>query len=166
MSEGHAYSISMANTTIVADATLIIVHTASAVSSRASRIEVLSVRVGCAGVTASQNLGILIAQKASAFGTYTSATPQSMELGGNASGISGGTAGAAATAGVDASAEGAGTVTNMLADAFNVLTGWLYIPVPESRPNLNPDTALIVKIVGTPTVLTGWFADLVYRELN
>lgn len=159
------YSISMSNTTIVADATIVILRAAAAASTRASVLEVLGVRVGQQGVTTNQQLGILIAQKVSAFGTYTAATPAPLTVGGAASGISGSTSGAAAGAGVDASAEGAGTVTNIIADSFSCLNGWLWVPTPEERILIQPDQAVIVKLVGTPGTLTGWSANLTFREI-
>jgi hypothetical protein len=158
------YTISMGNTTIVADATLIILHTAAANATRGSTLELLSARIGQQGVTTNQQLGVMLAQKASAFGTYTAATPAPHYIGGVASGITGGTAGAAGTAGVDASAEGAGTVTPIIQDSFSCLNGWLWVPTPEERIVLLPDTALILKIVGTPGTLTGWSADLTFVE--
>lgn len=165
MAAGHVYTVLMANTTIVADATLVIVHSASAIGTRGSNLEILRAGVGQNGTATSQQLGIMIAQKASAFGTYTSTTPANHRIGGPASGISGGTAGAAATAGTDASAEGAGTVTPIIQDGFNNLTGWLWVPTPEERIVLTPDTAVILKIVGTPTTLTNWSAYLTFLEL-
>lgn len=160
------YAVSMSNTTIVADATLVAIRAAAAAATRGSVLEILSVRVGCQGVTTNQQLGILLADKATAFGTMTAATPAALSLGGAASGITGGTAQAAATAGVDASAEGAGAVTNIVADSFSVLAGWLWVPTPEERilllPGSNP---FIVKIVGTPGTLTGWSANVIFREV-
>ena len=166
MSAGHIYSVTMQNQTIVADGTLVIVHTASAIGTRASRIIVMRAWVGQQATETSDQLGVMVAQKASAFGTYTSTTPVSHEIGGTASGIAGGTAGAAATSGTDASAEGAGTVTPIVYDGFNNLTGWLWVPTPEERIVLNPDTAVIVKIVGTPATLTNWSAGLTFEEVN
>lgn len=163
---GHVYSVSMSDTTIVADATLVIIHTASASSSRASIIEILRAWVGQRGTDTSDQLGILIAQKASVFPTVTSATPSPHQIGGNASGITGGTAGAAGTAGVDASAEGAGTVTTIIADSFNNLNGWAWIPTPEERLILAPDTAVILKLVGTPGTVTNWYAGITFQEIN
>ena len=154
----------MSNTAIVADATLLIIHSASANASRGSTLEILSARIGQQGVTTNQQLGVILGGKASAFGTYTSATPSPHYIGGVASGITGGTAGAAGTAGVDASAEGAGTVTPIIQDSFSCLNGWLWIPTPEERIILLPDTAIILKIVGTPGTLTGWSCDMTYRE--
>ena len=159
------YDVGMSNATVVANATLIIVHSATGVN-RGSILEVLRVTVTQQGTATSQQLGVIVGQKASAFGTYVGATPSPSTLGGAASGIASGTAGAAATAGVNASAEGAGAVTNYYAEGFNNLNGFLWVPVPEERLIVPPDTAVIVKLVGTPTTLTGWNANLVYMELN
>lgn len=160
------YTIAMENTTIVADATLIILRAATAWSSRASLLEVLRISVSQVETETQQQLGIILGQKASAFGTYTSATPASRNIGGPASGISGGTSGAAATAGVDASAEGAGAVTAGPSEGFSNLAGFLWVPTPEERILIGPDQAFIVKLRGTPTTLTGWNAHLTFQELN
>jgi hypothetical protein len=157
----------MSNTTIVADATLVAIRAAAAASTRGSVLEILSVRVAQQGVTTNQQLGILLASKATAFGTMsTGVTPAPLSIGGAASGIAAGTAQAAATAGVDASAEGAGTVTTIVADSFSCLNGWLWIPTPEERIILLPGSdPFIVKIVGTPGTLTGWSANVIFREI-
>lgn len=158
------YTVLMENQTIVADATLIIVHTAAAIGTAGSMIEVLRVNVSQQGTSTAQQLGVIIAKKVTAFGTYTATTPQPHWLGAAASGITGKTDGAAAGAGTDASAEGAGTVTPIISEGFNNLSGYLWVPTPEERMILTPDTALIVKIRGTPTTLTGWNAYLTYIE--
>lgn len=160
------YTITMENQTIVADATLAILRAATAWSSRASLLEVLRVSVSQQGTSTSQQLGIILGQKASAFGTYTSTTPAPKNVGGVASGIAGSTSAAAASAGTDASAEGAGTVTSSFAEAFNNLNGYLWVPTPEERIWIGPDLAFIVKLRGTPTTLTGWNAALTFREVN
>jgi len=160
----QAYSVASSNTTIVADATLVIIHTASTLV-RGSSIEILRCWASQHGTSTSQNLGMLIAQKATAFPTVTSTTPSPLTLGGPASGITGGTAGAAGTAGTDASAEGGGAVTNIITDGFNNLNGFLWVPTPEERLRLPSDTAVILKIVGTPTTLTGWDFGVIYQEL-
>lgn len=160
------YSVTMQNQTIVADATLVIIHTDSTLATGGSNIEILRAWVGQIETETSQQLGVMLALKASAFGTYTSTTPQGHFIGGRASGIIGGTAGAEGTAGTDASAEGAGTVTPIIYDGFNNLNGWLYVPVPEERIWVPADTAIILKIVGTPATLTGWSAGITYIERN
>jgi hypothetical protein len=162
----QSYAITLANATVVADATLVILRSATSYSSRASVNEVLRIVVSQNGTSTSQQLGIIVAQKASAFGTYTSATPSPLSIGTVASGISGSTSGAAAGAGTNASAEGAGTVTNIWSDGFNNLNGYLWIPTPDERIIIGPDLALIVKLRGTPTTLTGWNATVIFRELT
>jgi hypothetical protein len=162
----YKYTIAMENQTVVADETLIILRAATAVSSRASVLEVERIVVSQQGTSTSQQLGVILAQKASAFGTYTSTTPQPHMIGGPASGITGSTSGAAAGAGTDASGEGAGTATTLIPDAFNNLNGYLWVPTPEERIIILPDIAFIVKLRGTPTTLTGWNAYLTYVEIN
>jgi hypothetical protein len=161
------YSVPMSNTTILTDATLVAIRAAAAATTRAAILEILSVRVGQQGVTVNQQLGILLASKATAFGTMsTGVTPSPLSMGGAVSGITSGTAQAAGTAGIDASAEGAGTVSTIVADSFSCLNGWLWVPTPEERILLLPGSdCFIVKIVGTPNTLTGWSADVIFREI-
>jgi hypothetical protein len=158
------YTVVMENQTIVADATLVIVHAASSWGTAGCLLEVVRCTISQNETETSNQLGAILARKVSAFGTYTSTTPTPHVLGAAASGIAGGTAGAAATAGTDASAEGAGTVTTIHAEGFNNLNGWLWVPTPEERVLIGPDQAVIVKIRGTPSTLTGWNATLTYLE--
>jgi hypothetical protein len=160
------YSVTMQNQTIVADATLVIIHTDSTLATGGSTIEILRAWVGNQTTEASDQLGIILGSKVTAFGTYTSTTPVGHFVDGRVSGIVGGTAGAEGTAGTDASAEGAGAVTPIIYDGFNNLNGWLWVPVPEERIILTSDKAIVLKIVGTPAVLTGWSAGITYHELN
>ena len=158
------YTVTMENQTIVADATLAIVHAAAAWGTAGSLLEIARVTVSQQGTSTSQQLGVILGRKVSAFGTYTSTTPVPHIIGAAASAIAGGTAGAAATAGTDATAEGAGTVTTIHTEGFNNLTGYLWVPTPDETVWLGPDQAFIVKIRGTPTTLTGWNATLTFLE--
>lgn len=158
------YTVVMENQTIVADATLIIVHAAAAWGTAGSLLEVARVTVTQQGTSTSQQLGVILAKKVTAFGTYTATTPQPHAIGAPASGITGKTDGAAAGAGTDASAEGAGTVTAIHTEGFNNLSGYLWVPTPDETIWIGPDQAFIVKIRGTPTTLTGWNATLTYLE--
>jgi hypothetical protein len=160
------YSVTMQNQTIVADATVVIIHTDSTLATRSSTIMILRAWIGQQASETSDQLGIILGLKASAFGTYTSTTPQPHFVNGPASGIAGGTAGAEATSGTDASAEGAGTVTPIIYDGFNNLNGWLWVPTPEERLIVPTDTAVILKIVGTPAALGNWSAGITFQELN
>lgn len=161
------YVVAMQDQTIVASATLAIIHTEATSGNRGSLIEILRMYVSQQGTATSQQLGVQIGTKASAFGTYTSTTPQPyiMTSGAAASAITGGTAGAESTAGTDASAEGAGTFTAYWTEGFNNLNGWLWVPTPEERIRVGPDTAIALKLLGTPTTLTNWNAGIVYREV-
>ena len=163
---GAVYTVSMADTTIVANATLVIIHADSTAASRGSLLEILRAGVSQNGTATSQQLGIILGYKATAYPTVTSVTPTPHVAGGVASAIVGATTGAEATCGVDASAEGAGAVTNVFQDGFNNLNGWLWVPTPEERLILLPDQAIIVKMVGTPTTLTNWNAYITFREIN
>lgn len=158
------FTVVMENQTIVADATLVIVHAATSWGTAGCLLEVVRATISQNETETSQQLGAILARKVSAFGTYTSTTPTPKIIGAAASGITGGTAGAAGTAGTDASAEGAGTVTTIHAEGFNNLNGWLWVPTPEERVWVGPDQAVIVKLRGTPTTLTGWNATLDFLE--
>jgi len=158
------YTVPMLNQTIVGDATLVIIHTPTSGVAAGSHIEILRASVSQMTSATSQQLGVIVGTKATAFGTYTATTPVPTTPGTSASGITGGTAGAAGTAGTDATAEGAGTVTPMFEEGFNNLSGWLWIPTEEERPLLLNDQAFILKLVGTPTTLTNWNAHVTYQE--
>lgn len=160
------YVLGGANLTVLADATLAYIRAATAWASRGSLLEILRVEVDQQGTTTSQQLGIILGQKATAFGTYVAATPSPVALGTIASAIAGGTAGAAATAGVNASSEGAGAVTNVKSHGFNNLNGFLWVPTPEDTIWVGPDLSFIVKLRGTPTTLTGWNVNVTFRELT
>ena len=158
------YTVVMENQTIVADATLVIVHAAAAWGTAGCLLEVVRCTISQNETETSQQLGAIIGRKVTAFGTYTSTTPTPHFLGAAASAIAGGTAGAAATAGTDASAEGAGAVTTVHTEGFNNLNGFLWVPTPEERLFVGPDQAVVLKIRGTPATLTGWNATLTYIE--
>ena len=158
------YTVVMENQTIVADATLVIVHAAATWGTAGSLLEVVRCTISQNETETSQQLGAIIARKVTAFGTYTSTTPTPHAIGGPASGIAGGTSGAAATAGTDASAEGAGATTVIHTEGFNNLNGFLWVPTLEERLFVGPDQAVVLKLRGTPTTLTGWNATLTYIE--
>lgn len=160
------YSVTMQNQTIVADATLVIIHTESTANASGSVIQILRAWCGNQASETSDQLGVILGVKASAFGTYTSTAPVPHRAGGPATGITGGTAGAESTSGTDASAEGAGAVTPIIYDGFNNLNGWLWVPTPEERITVPADTAIILKIVGTPGALGNWNAGITFQEMT
>lgn len=161
-----AYAVNMADQTIVANGTLVIIRAAALIATAGGMLRILRAWAGQHGTATSQNLGIMLARKEAAFGTYTSTTPVPLTIAGEASPITGGTAGAAGTAGTDASAEGAGAVTPLIHDGFNNLNGWLWVPTPEERIIISPDQAVILKLVGTPTSLVNWNAGMIFEPAN
>lgn len=160
------YSVVMANQTIIASSDMVIIHTDSTLATGGSNIRILRAWCSQNAVETSEQLGIQLALQASAFGTYSSATPRPHFVGGRVSGIVGGTTGAEGTAGVDASANAAGAKTEIIYDGFNNLNGWLWVPTPEERIIVPADTAIVLAMVGTATTLTGWNAGITYEELN
>jgi hypothetical protein len=102
-----------------------------------------------------------------AFPTLVSATPSKLKINDPASEITGGTAGAAGTAGINASAEGAGGKTVMHQDAFNVLNGWLWVPTPPETIVVNAKTAAGFGLHFPVAALTlaNWAFGVVFREI-
>ena len=162
---GRAFTIGMEDLTIIADATLVFVHAESAVATQGSLLELIRAEAGQVGSDASDQIGISIGRKESAYPTLTTATPRPHAIGGSASGIVGGTSGVAGTCGVDASAEGAGTYTPIYPLGFNNLNGYLWVATPEERILIPVDQAVALKIDGTPTSLINWYASLTFLEL-
>ena len=160
------YSVTMQNQTIIASSDMVIIHTDSTLGTRGSTIRILRAWCSQNATETSEQLGIMLALQASAFGTYTSTTPTPHFVNGPASTIVGGTTGAEATAGTDASANAAGTKTPIIYDGFNNLNGWLWVPTPEERLIVPTDTAIVLAMVGTATTLTNWNAGITYEELN
>jgi hypothetical protein len=81
--------------------------------------------------------------------------------------IAGGTAGAAGTCGINASAEGAGTKTPYWDEAFNVLNGWLHVPTPAETKIMPAGSAsgLGLFLPVAAATLTNWAFGCVFREV-
>jgi hypothetical protein len=163
---GAVYSVVMKDQTIIANSEMVTIRTATAVTSRASIIRILRAWCGQGSNETNEMLGVQIVLQASAFGTFTSTAPAPHVIGGNASGIAGGTAQAAATSGTDSSANAAGTKTVIIADSFSNLNGWLWVPTPEERIIVPLDTCITLAMVGTATNLNNWTAGLTFEEMN
>lgn len=156
-------NLTVANT--AGGSTLAVIRAAAAASSLGGLLKIVRVVVTQRNTVVSTQLGIAIGRKVTAFGTYVSATPAPMVIGGPASAIAGGTAGAAATCGVTASAEGAGAFTPVIQDNFNVLNGYLWQPTPDEELFVPPGEMVAIKFLQTMTILTGWDLDLVFEEI-
>lgn len=131
-------------------------------------LEMLRFWVGQSANATSAQQRIQLETQVTAFPTLTSATPSSEKKADpNVSIITGGTAGAAGTAGVNASAEGAGAKTTHLDDTFNVLNGWLYVPTPRETLIMPCGFAsgLGMFFPVAPATLTNWAAGLRFGEV-
>ncbi len=131
-------------------------------------IELVEVQLNQAGTTTGEMVRVSIGFKATAFPTLVSATPEKTKSSDGSSYIAGGTAGAAGTSGVLASAEGAGTFTEKFPDAFWNLTGYLWQRTERKRLIVpgGGGAALAVKLRAAPTGLTLWSGSLVFAELD
>lgn len=58
----------------------------------------------------------------------------------------------------------AGTAVTLVTDAFNVRSGWLYVPTPECRPVIGAGTRVVVRITAPSDSLT-MSGTIIYEEL-
>jgi hypothetical protein len=157
------YAIIAENVTLAGASTLIFLHPGTTNS-----LEVLRMWIAQSANVTSAQQRVEVVSQVSAFPTLTSFTPTKLKPGDPASAITGGTAGAAGTCGINASAEGAGSKSVILADAFNVINGWLWVPTPQERLILPASWAsgLGLYFPATPGTLTNWHAGLIYKEIG
>ena len=89
------------------------------------------------GSATSAQQRIQVETQVTSFPTLVSATPRHLKFADAvASLIAGGTAGAAGTSGINASAENGGAKTVMFGDNFNVLNGYLWVATPREVINM------------------------------
>lgn len=158
------YSIVMTQTTVSAARTLIFIN-----NGTATAIEILRMWVSQDGTATSQQERVQVVTQVTAFPTLTTYTPRAIKGSGEpASKIAGGTAGAAGTCGINASAEGAGAKTVMWEFGFNNLNGWEWLGGPYDTLMLPPggSSGIGIYLPDTPATTAGWNAGLIYRELS
>jgi hypothetical protein len=160
------YSVVGQNITVVAGATLVLINP---VATRV--IEIVRAWAGVEGVSSAQaTTGIQLGLKAATFGTYVGATPVKTKTSDGISSIVSNTTGAAGTAGINASVEGAGAVTVLYPDTMNLQIPWVWNPSilgGETYIVSGADAlAFQMKLRGTPAVLTGWNFGVTYREIG
>lgn len=145
--------------------TLVFVNPAAAPS-----VNLAFIRLWCSqqGSATSAQQRVQVETQASVFPTLVSATPKKTKLADpNASVITGGAAGAAGTAGINASAEGAGTKTPIWGDNFNVLNGYLWVATPPESIVMPAGLAqgLGLFLPAAAASLTNWAAGANFREV-
>ena len=162
----RTYSLRFTNVTLTAARTVFFINPTA--SGRGSAIELLSIRLSQSGSTTSAQERIEIYTEVSTWPTLVTSTPATLKSTDPASAITGNTTGAVGTCGVTASAEGGGAKTVLLDDAFNVLNGWLYVPVPEERiiiNSLGTAAGLGLWFPAGPATVAGWSGTLTFAEL-
>ena len=109
---------------------------------------------------------VQLVRQVTAFPTLTSAEPVPSNERDPVSAIVGGTAGAAGTCGVDASAEGGGAKTVVHEAAFNNLNGWLWVPTDGEEIVLpaGGSSGFGVFFPESPATTDGWSVTVVYEE--
>jgi hypothetical protein len=159
------FALSGAGITVAGATTLIFLNPTAAPNLN---IEFTRFWIGqSANATSAQQRAQLETQ-VTAFPTLTSATPAKLKRADpNASIIAGGTAGAAGTSGINASAEGAGGKTIIFEDVFNVLNGWLHVPTPPETIVMPAGSAsgLGLFFPAAPATLTNWAFGELFREV-
>jgi len=133
------YSVSMNNVAVTGAITLVQLK-----AGTASILRILRAWVSQSNLTSSAEQRVQILRKSGA-ATVTSFTPLLVDPGDAASNMVSSTSGT----GTNASAEGTdGDI--LVADNFNVLTGWLWIPTPEERIIIPPSGILGLKLPTAP----------------
>jgi hypothetical protein len=134
----------------------------------AQGFEVLRQWAGQTGTATSAQQRIQMNTQVTAFPTLTSATPAKTKFNDPASAIVGGTAGAAGTTGINASAEGAGAKTIIINDTFNNLNGYLWVPTPRELLAFSAGIAsgYALNFPVAPGSLTNWQFGVTYGEIG
>lgn len=158
------FSVGAAGQTVLGVTTLLFVNPPAAPNPT---LEFLRWWVAQTANATSAQQRVQLETQVSVFPTLVSATPSKLKRADpNASIVVGGTAGAAGTAGVNASAEGAGAKSVILDDAFNVLNGWLLVPTPDEiismAAGLTSGLGLFFPVA--PQTLTNWTFGANFRE--
>lgn len=158
------YAISSGGITVAGATTLIFINPGVTMALEIIRLWIAQ----SANATSAQQRVQLVTQ-VTAFPTLTSFTPAKLKRNDPISAIVGGTAGAAGTCGINASAEGAGAKTVIWESAFNVVNGFLWVPASDKESIIMPASSasgfgLFLPVA--PGTLTNWAFGLIYRELG
>jgi hypothetical protein len=152
----------------VANRALVTLNSLQPAAAPAANIEFLRHWVGQTANATSAQQNIALATQAAAQPTNAlSVTPRNLRLQDTISIIAGATTIAAGKVGINIGTEGAGTVTYIWEDAFNVLNGYLKVPTPaetEIAPAgfTSAVTLLFTRATGTQS---NWSWGQNYREV-
>lgn len=161
------YTVSGDNQTVVASPQLVFLNPAAG-GAGIPGFEVIRAWASQRANATSAQQGIRMGTKLTAFPTLVSATPAKLKLGDPTASLVGNTTGAAGTAGINSSVNGAGVEIGVYPDNFNVLNGWLWVPTPSETLQFMPGgtSGFFSQFTSTPGTLTAWSFGVVYRELG
>lgn len=122
--------------------------------------------IGQSANTNSAQQRVQLNTQVTAFPTLVNVAPTKLNVASAASLIAGGTAGAAGTCGINASAEGAGTKTIIWADTFNVLNGWILVLTPDEMIEMaaGATSGLGLHLPVAAATLTNWAFGCSWQE--
>lgn len=162
---GRIYTVGIENATISTTKPLITLTPAA--SGAGSLLGLRRVEVSQNGaVTAAQIRAALSTRTGSTITNTSALTPQPLSpVGGPASAITGGTSGAAGTAGGPMTTDTTPTYVDIYKTNFNNLNGWLWIPTPQEMIQIPASTVFVFRTLADPTTLTGWSVALTFEEL-
>lgn len=157
------YTIPARSITVAGASTLVFINPSATMG-----FEILSCRISQNANATSAQVPVQLGAQVSAFPTLTTITPRKTKRRDPASGIVGGTAGAAGTAGINASAEGAGAKEAIVEDVFNAVNGWLWLPTERERLifGAGGSEGFYMMFPVAPATLTGWAFTVCYGELG
>jgi hypothetical protein len=114
----------------------------------------------------SVNLRWQLNTQVTVFPTLVSQAPTKLAVADAASLITGGTAGAAGTCGINASAEGAGAKTVIWSDTFNTTNGMLLVLTPEEliEQCAGATSGVGLHLPVAPGTLTNWAFGCIWTE--
>lgn len=133
-----------------------------------TNIDILRMWASQSGTVTSAMQRVEAVTQVTAFPTLVAATPRPLKRGDQtASVITGGTAAAAGTAGINASAEGGGAKTVMFGDNFNNLNGYLWVPTPRELINLPTGDLSVFSLYlpAAPSNTGNWAAGMNFGEV-
>jgi hypothetical protein len=167
----HTYTISTGAVSISAATTLVCIR-----PNTTTPIKIIRCTLSQRGTATSEQVRVQLGRKASAYATGLTA----VNIGGGtqpllaehaesnpASSITGGTSAAAGTAGTASTSEGAGAFTPVVDDAFNNLTGYVWVPQPGEEIVFAPGSAeaFVMRVPTAPTGTTNWQAAVTFEEI-
>lgn len=132
----------------------------------ANSLEITRIEITQSSTATPAQQRVQIVTQVTAFPTVTAATPAKTNQSDPASVIVGGTAAAAGTSGIIATAEGAGAKTILWEATFNNLNGYTWIPQVSESVILPASFASCFGVFFpiAPTSTTGWDVNVWFKE--